>query len=707
MGTAYKELFKLYDLIQNGETRSVKTFLLETQIDVNVIIPCKGIAILHLAVGVDPLEKATECTELLLKHGANPNLCNEDGLTPIHIAAIWGRTENLRLLIGCGGDPSLQDFDGLSAFDYAAQEQQWEVYDYLKNVMDDNDDSDDPQCAYTLDLDKILVTTDDVVAEYEQMTEEPNTTIRKSELVRDWCDTNSLVFNKLYPTILSDTYLIDNQSVPWHDKNITLDLTKDSKETDDISFGISKVTNDLTRKSKSSKETEDLTRLSHISDNSFKTCQSSKSVEISGVKPLEATNCSECLKRTSVYENFSLPGSPKNISHTNYKSKSSLRCKKNGSASQTNSLCSELNKLSLESSCSMLDKAIAVVQNRTNEQLCTDGNTRRSSASSGVSSNYSTGSILVASVHEEYKYKDKQEDVVLIEKRLLLQPVVLPLDEACDGSPEQTVVSVASSLPTALQYSDRALRAELTRLGYSPGPIQDSTRTLYLRKLRQLQRNPAAVSANGNKKTAFSVEMEKSLRSEEWMRALGPYEELERRARSDFGNPARAWREGKSKTSFTYLLLDPRLTGNLPAATHRTKLEMWTTFVHSIFYVGKGKRSRPYAHLYQALTLWKRGFTSSNDKKIQHILNIWQNKVGVVCLHIFQNVIPAEAFTYEAAMIDAIGINNLKNLKNGTYYGLPATWPHKERRMLGLYLLYKAMGIFINEGERQLRPDDI
>jgi ankyrin repeat and LEM domain-containing protein 1 len=125
-----------------------------------------------------------------------------------------------------------------------------------------------------------------------------------------------------------------------------------------------------------------------------------------------------------------------------------------------------------------------------------------------------------------------------------------------------------------------------------------------------------------------------------------------------------------------------------------------------IFYFS-GKRSRPYSHLYQALTLWKRDFTTSKDKKVQKILDIWKDKVGVVCLHIFQNVIPAEAYTYEAAMIDVLGLNNLKNLKAGNYYGVAASWPHKERRMFGLYLLYKAMQIFLSEGERQLRPDDI
>lgn len=78
-----------------------------------------------------------------------------------------------------------------------------------------------------------------------------------------------------------------------------------------------------------------------------------------------------------------------------------------------------------------------------------------------------------------------------------------------------------------------------------------------------------------------------------------------------------------------------------------------------------------------------------------------------MCLHVFQNVIPAEAYTNEAAMIDALGVNSLKNLKVGNYYGVAASWPMKERRMLGQYLLYKAMLIFLSEGERQLRPDDL
>lgn len=717
MGTTYRDLFKLYDLIQSGDIRLVESFLRGNRISINDIVPCKGIGILHLAVGIDPIEKSKKCTEIILKYGGDPNLCNDDGITPVHIAAIWGRLDNLKLLIGCGGDPSRRDFDGHSAFDYAAREEQWDVYDYLHNVIDPLDDSLSSKCAYTLELEKVMVTTDQVVAAYEPLVEEKLNNInltssRKSQMVRDWCEKTSLVVNKLYPTILGDTYILDNESAPWKSidftKSLTLDLTQH-------------------RNSKHSELNE--------TNNSFKTCLSKKlpyDVDISGIKHLDITadqsnNCScsnsnsnnNCRNnRMSIYENFSLPGSPKNISHKNYNTKSSIKKTMCCIEAENHLLTFDNSQPLISDDKSIdLDKAMAVAQNKANEWLSFSSNsdpsgshvratnTRRSSASSGVSSNYSGGSIMIASMQEEYKYEDKDEDVVLIEKRLLVSPIVLPLEEGAETSPDQTILSVASSLPPSVNYDNNTLRAELIRLGFRPGPIQDSTRTLYLKKLQALKKTPNVVRDHGK---TYSIELEKSLRNHEWMKNLNPYIELENKVRADFANPNKKWREGTSKTSFTYLLLDPRVTDNLPAKSSKQADHItWITFINSIFYIGKGKRSRPYSHLYQALTLWKRDFTTSNDKKVQHILDIWSDKVGVVCLHIFQNVIPAEAYTYEASMIDVLGLPNLKNQKCGNYYGIAASWPLKERRMLGLYLLYKALQIFLSEGERQLRPDDI
>lgn len=40
---------------------------------------------------------------------------------------------------------------------------------------------------------------------------------------------------------------------------------------------------------------------------------------------------------------------------------------------------------------------------------------------------------------------------------------------------------------------------------------------------------------------------------------------------------------------------------------------------------------------------------------MQHILQVWGAGQGVVSLHCFQNVIPVEAYTREACMVEAIG----------------------------------------------------
>lgn len=52
-------------------------------------------------------------------------------------------------------------------------------------------------------------------------------------------------------------------------------------------------------------------------------------------------------------------------------------------------------------------------------------------------------------------------------------------------------------------------------------------------------------------------------------------------------------REENFKKSFIYLLKDPRIAENFQSR-----------FLHSIFYVGKGKSSRPYAHLYDAIKMY-------------------------------------------------------------------------------------------------------
>lgn len=81
-------------------------------------------------------------------------------------------------------------------------------------------------------------------------------------------------------------------------------------------------------------------------------------------------------------------------------------------------------------------------------------------------------------------------------------------------------------------------------------------------------------------------------------------------------DPKRKWREGVMKSSFNYLLLDPRVSLNLPMRhTVLSPLEIFRIFVSSIFYIGKGKRARPYAHFYEALDAVKKREKKKNKKQ--------------------------------------------------------------------------------------------
>lgn len=182
------------------------------------------------------------------------------------------------------------------------------------------------------------------------------------------------------------------------------------------------------------------------------------------------------------------------------------------------------------------------------------------------------------------------------------------------------------------------------------------------------------------------------------------------------------------------------------------KFETWRRFLPSIFYVGKGKTNRPYSHLYEAMKSHSRqkkaslntsdenaaplgeeevsplnkgrrrqpmfglsrrkaqaasGKPSKESKKLSRILDIWSHGSGVVCLHVFHNIMPSEAYTREAAIIDALSLQHLTNCKRGDYYGPARTWTMKDKKFLGIALLYKSMLIYLAEGESQLSPSDL
>lgn len=70
-------------------------------------------------------------------------LRSNDGMTPVHVAAAWGRINILQLLLANGGDPLRLDNDGRSPFHYAFDEKYFKAVTMLANYCENIQDEDD------------------------------------------------------------------------------------------------------------------------------------------------------------------------------------------------------------------------------------------------------------------------------------------------------------------------------------------------------------------------------------------------------------------------------------------------------------------------------------------------------------------------------------------------------------------------------------
>ncbi|XP_059615142.1 ankyrin repeat and LEM domain-containing protein 1 [Phlebotomus argentipes] len=314
---------------------------------------------------------------------------------------------------------------------------------------------------------------------------------------------------------------------------------------------------------------------------------------------------------------------------------------------------------------------------------------------------------------EIYQHEDPENNVQFFERKFGVP------GSSCGEDAAETTLSTMLKIPS--EYETDALREELTTLGHPPGPITNTTKRMYLKRLMSFRKHPERVAlvANGQKsQLKFSVELINCLQMENLNRHLTEYLKLEREMIQSFQDPSKKWREGHLKTSFIYLLIDPRVSANLPSRTSSLSPdEVWQIFLQSIFYVGKGKNSRPYAHLYEAIKHFGEFYMSDplaktaerrlQNQKITKIMDIWNCDLGVVCLHVFHNVLPVEAYSREAALIDCLGLQHLTNHKRGDYYGASSCWNMRQKKHMAIGLLFKALQVYLAEGESQLTPKDL
>lgn len=220
----------------------------------------------------------------------------------------------------------------------------------------------------------------------------------------------------------------------------------------------------------------------------------------------------------------------------------------------------------------------------------------------------------ILQLEEAFVHRDPENNIVFYEHKQM--PVNKSKATVAGSHADDDVMSCATSeteytLP--VDYDTDDLRNELKHFGEVPGPITQNTKKLYLKRLIKYKRKPPVKlvdQRNGRRIQNVSVELLKTLRDENsanFIDMVLKYSHLEREMVDGFITcPVKKFREGNLKTSFNYLLIDPRVSENLPAeSAFLSKHEVWKRFVASIFYVGKGKSSRPYAHLYDAIKLYQ------------------------------------------------------------------------------------------------------
>jgi ankyrin repeat protein len=117
----------LYKAAGDGDAAQV-TALLDGGTDVNGATKNGSYALNNAAV-----ENEVDVIKLLLDRGANPNVQNSQGDTPLICATKYagGKTATVQLLVDAGTDLTIRDKKGRTALDYAKEKEQQEAITLL------------------------------------------------------------------------------------------------------------------------------------------------------------------------------------------------------------------------------------------------------------------------------------------------------------------------------------------------------------------------------------------------------------------------------------------------------------------------------------------------------------------------------------------------------------------------------------------------
>ncbi|XP_016117490.1 uncharacterized protein, partial [Sinocyclocheilus grahami] len=610
-----------------------------------------GVSAVHLAAGKES-EKGLRCLKLILQHGADPNLRTTENLTPLHIAASWGCFQNLRFLLRNGGNPNLTDQSPTSGSVPSAENS---ASPPLAKPCAHKSDLTVEQCGFSV-RNQSLTFVDDG---NRQLKEGVRKHIEQSSLSATGRDAGKVAVTS------TETHCIPSPFVTGRTR-------------------------------------------SRLSRHSEKMSQKLASFQASSCLFEQTLPTAIRLRRNTVKSPYGWS------KHSFNKDKmedvdsqlSSLKLSVSSDGqSQADTLIlsdsmADTVLISERIVESQLETSVSEAGNKVTTPECLTGMQEVKKTAKGMpqiiptavgdkESSVTCGLASQGSLPFQVDNSESASSLMYESPKAQKNPGANP---GCSGCTPRYSMS---------RLSGRSRQA-LANLSCTPAgqPLTTDTDVpveyLYTdtEEGHKLIETHVPPTANTSFIAGYSPELENGLHR--FVLPNCQADELALCEQFDKPDQNKRWREGFIKSSFNYLLLDPRVTKNLPYRSQSMNpKECFQTFISAVFYVGKGKRSRPYSHLYEALEYFKGDKTSKKlCSKVQHILQVWNAGHGVISLHCFQNVIAVEAYTREACMVDAIGLKMLTNQKRGDYYGVVSTWPVRRKRELGVHLLYRAMQIF-------------
>ncbi|XP_061095927.1 cyclin-dependent kinase 4 inhibitor C [Conger conger] len=105
--------------------------LLQANADPNVRDPLGGLTVLHDAAR----DGYADTLQMLVNHGADVNIQDNDGNLPLHLAAREGNSDVVRFLIQRTTEPMQQNLGGKTAYDLAIMHNRVQTAQWIQNYV--------------------------------------------------------------------------------------------------------------------------------------------------------------------------------------------------------------------------------------------------------------------------------------------------------------------------------------------------------------------------------------------------------------------------------------------------------------------------------------------------------------------------------------------------------------------------------------------